>query len=70
MQTHANTVYRNATLFTAENEAVITDGALWVNNGIIRYAGPTAGLPDTPADTTFNDLNGHFLMPLHQLVQL
>ncbi len=63
MQTHANTVYRNATLFTAENEAVITDGALWVNNGIIRYAGPTAGLPDTPADTTFNDLNGHFLMP-------
>jgi imidazolonepropionase-like amidohydrolase len=63
LQTPANTVYRNATLFTAESEAVVTDGALWVSNGIIHYAGPAAGLPDTPADTMFNDLNGNFLMP-------
>ncbi len=63
MQKPSNTVYKNAALFMAENEDVINPGALWVSDGIIKYAGLEEGLPETPADTTFCDLNGKFVMP-------
>ncbi len=63
MSDATNIVYKNARLFTAENENVITQGSLWVSNGVIRYAGAGAELPDVPGETTMHDLDGRFLMP-------
>ncbi len=62
MPTHS-TVYTNATLFTAVDETALPDGAVWVVGDTIKYAGPAAGLPDTPAGTETVNLKGKFLMP-------
>lgn len=66
-----NQVYTNAQLFTATDDTITdagTDagadaGALWIAGDTIRYAGPLAGLPETPPDTARTDLAGKFLMP-------
>ena len=63
MSDATNIVYKNARLFTAENESVITQGSLWVSNGVVKYAGAGAELPDVPDETTMHDLGGRFLMP-------
>ena len=56
-------IFRNATLFTATDEKAIRDGAIWVEDNRIRYAGPVEGMPETPADTIQQDLGGRFVMP-------
>lgn len=58
-----NTVYQNASLFTAIDEDTIADGALWIRDGMIAYAGPTEGLPETPPDTVVVDAKNKFIMP-------
>ena len=58
-----STVYINARLFTATDESVIDSGALWVEDGKIRYAGPVDALPATPPDTEIIDVAGRFVMP-------
>ena len=60
---NTQTLYHNATLFTAESEDVIPAGAVWVEDGWIRYAGPQHSLPDLPSDIERIDLQGKFLMP-------
>lgn len=53
----------NARLFVGENESVIEKGALWVTDGLVRYAGPAAGLPaDAPVAGAL-DADGKFVMP-------
>lgn len=54
---------RNARLFTAIDEQVIEPGAVWIEGDTVRYAGPEAGLPETPADCEVMDLGGKFVMP-------
>ena len=56
-------IFRNATLFKATDEKAIRDGAIWVEDNRIRYAGPVEGMPETPADTIQQDLGGRFVMP-------
>ena len=33
-------VYTHATVFSAVDESVVTDGAVWVRDGLVAYAGP------------------------------
>lgn len=54
---------RNGRLFTAETERVIDGGAVLIEGGRIRYAGPEAGLPAQPAGCEVTDLAGRFVMP-------
>ncbi len=56
-------IIENARLFRAENEEVIDNGAVWVENGRIRFAGPSAALPDTGNEVQRQDAQGRFLMP-------
>ena len=56
-------VISNATVFTATDQAVINNGAVWIDGSTIRYAGPAAGLPPVPPDTTHLDARGGFVMP-------
>ena len=58
-----NTVYRNATLFQADDENVESNASLWVEDGVIRYTGADQGLPALPADVETIDLGGKFIMP-------
>jgi imidazolonepropionase-like amidohydrolase len=56
-------VLTNARVFTATDETVVSDGAVWVSGNTIRYAGPSRGLPQTPADCEAIDVAGRFVMP-------
>jgi len=58
-----DTVFVNTKMFTAKDELVIDDAALWVANGEIRFAGARENLPQTPAETEVIDANGKFMMP-------
>jgi imidazolonepropionase-like amidohydrolase len=56
-------VYTNAALFTATGTGVIDPGAVWIEDGMIRFAGAARELPPTPPHTTVQDVGGRFLMP-------
>lgn len=58
-------VLTHATLFTGVDEHVIEDGAVWVQDGRIRYAGAMQTLPAeaTAADVVPANLSGQFVMP-------
>jgi imidazolonepropionase-like amidohydrolase len=56
-------ILTNARVFTAKDETVIESGAVWVSGNIIRYAGPRARLPATPAACETIDVAGKFVMP-------
>jgi imidazolonepropionase-like amidohydrolase len=56
-------VYSNARVFTAVSESAVENGAVWVADDTIRYAGPMAGLPKVPAGTETIDAGGAFIMP-------
>jgi len=56
-------VLTNARVFTATDETVVSDGAVWVSGNTIRYAGPARGLPQTPADCETIDVASRFVMP-------
>ena len=53
----------HARLFCATDESVIDDGALWVRDGEIRYAGTAAAAPAMPNDIAITDVEGRFVMP-------
>jgi imidazolonepropionase-like amidohydrolase len=56
-------IFKNATLFPATSEESIDRGAIWVQDGRIRYVGTTEALPPTPPDAHVHDLSGKFVMP-------
>ena len=56
-------IFTNATLFTATDENAIEKAAVWIEDNIIKYAGPAADMPDTPKDVVQQDLDGKFVMP-------
>jgi imidazolonepropionase-like amidohydrolase len=58
-----NTVYRNATLFCAEDECVLANASLWVEDELIRYSRPDQGLPELPAEVISVELSNKFIMP-------
>lgn len=60
---HGDTVLSGAALFTAEDESVIDDGAVWVSGETIEFAGPRAALPDAAANAEVVELTDKFVMP-------
>jgi imidazolonepropionase-like amidohydrolase len=56
-------VLSNARVFTAQSEDVIENGAVWVSNGTIRFAGPQHALPAAPPGVEVVDARGKFVMP-------
>lgn len=58
-----NLLFTNARLFTAVDDEVIADGALWVEGNIIRFAGPVGDLGEVPDGVQRVDLGGQFVMP-------
>ncbi len=58
-----DTVYRNASLFPGADEAVIANGALWVQGDTVAFAGPEEQLPELPPDAEIVDAAGSFIMP-------
>ena len=57
------TLITNARLFTAVDEQVVEDGALLIEDGIIKYAGPAAALPEPNNGAAVQDVGGAFVMP-------
>ena len=56
-------VYTHATVFSAVDESVVTDGAVWVRDGLIAYAGSMQTMPDIPKACVRVDATGKFIMP-------
>ncbi len=58
----AEHLFTNATLFLGTQDEAIADGALWVRDGVVEFAGAAADLPQgaTAAPT---DVGGKFIMP-------
>jgi imidazolonepropionase-like amidohydrolase len=61
--TSRSQIFTNARLFTGTGTSVIDPGAVWVEDGLIRFAGPASELPPTPPQATVEDLGGRFVMP-------
>lgn len=57
------TILTNARVFSAIDETVIEDGALWLEGGKIGYAGPAGNLPPAGEKADVIDLAGRFVMP-------
>ena len=58
-----DTVFQNARLFSGTDETVTEDGALWVRDGEVAFAGDQARLPDIPPQANVIDAAGAFIMP-------
>ena len=56
-------IFKNATLFPATSEESIDRGAVWIQDGRIRYVGATEALPPIPSNAHVHDLSGRFIMP-------
>ena len=56
-------VIENANLFTGVDEEVIHNGAVWVSDGIIRFAGHQSSMPPVEDDTEKFDVCEKFVMP-------
>ncbi len=56
-------VIENANLFTGVDEEVIQNGAVWVSEGIIRFAGHQSSMPPVEDDTEKFDACEKFVMP-------
>ena len=56
-------VLSGAQVFTAEDEHVINNGALWVSNDQIKFVGSASDLPSAAADVLRLDVTGKFIMP-------
>jgi imidazolonepropionase-like amidohydrolase len=56
-------LFTNCRLFTGVNEEAISDGSVWVEGNIIRYAGRTSELGSLPDGVRRVDLRGQFVMP-------
>ena len=53
----------NIRLFDGTSDNLIEDSSIWVENNLIRYAGPSKNLKDVPDDVQVIDGNGLFVMP-------
>lgn len=53
----------NARLFVGIDEEVLTDGSVWIDGSIVRYAGPSQDTPTVPEGTAHIDLGNRFVMP-------
>lgn len=62
MTSHSQ-VLTNARLFTATGTDVIEPGAVWIEDGLIRFAGAARALPPTPSGVEVVDVGGRFVMP-------
>lgn len=60
---HQHQLITHARVFTALDETVVNDGAVWIDGSTIRYAGPASTLPTLPAEVTRIDAKGGFVMP-------
>ena len=56
-------IIENARLFTAVDEAVIDDGAVWIEGERVRFAGTRAALPAVGNDVPRQDAEQKFVMP-------
>ncbi|MEQ8484025.1 MAG: amidohydrolase family protein [Pseudomonadales bacterium] len=61
--TSRSQVLTNARLFTATGTDVIEPGAVWIEDGLVRFAGASRELPATPPGVPVTDLGGKFVMP-------
>ena len=61
--TSRSQVLTNARLFTATGTDVIEPGAVWIEDGLVRFAGAARELPATPPGVPVTDLGGKFVMP-------
>jgi imidazolonepropionase-like amidohydrolase len=50
-------------LFCATDEAVVHEGVVWTEDGVIRYAGAAEGLGPAPKQAIVKDVEGRFVMP-------
>ena len=53
----------NIRLFDGTSNNLIEDSSIWVENNLIRYAGPSKNLKNVPDDVQVIDGNGLFVMP-------
>lgn len=53
----------NLQLFKAVDETLLDDGVVWVQDNLIRFAGPAADLEAVPGSVRRIDLGGRFVMP-------
>ena len=53
----------NIRLFSGKTDSLIEDSSIWVEDNIIRYAGPSNKLKDVPDSIQNIDGNGLFVMP-------
>jgi len=58
-----NRILTNGRLFTALDESVIEDGAVWIKDNKIVYAGASSNQPQSGEDSIVHDLKGNFVMP-------
>ncbi len=61
--TTRNLLIHNLKLFTATDETVIADAALWIEGDTVRYAGKASTLPTLHANCERFDAGGRFVMP-------
>ena len=53
----------NIRLFSGKTDSLIEDSSIWIEDNIIRYAGPSNKLKDVPDSIQNIDGNGLFVMP-------
>ena len=53
----------NIRLFDGTSDELIDDSSIWIENNLIRYAGPSKNLKDIPDNIQTIDGNGLFVMP-------
>ena len=53
----------NIRLFSGKTDTLIEDSSIWIENNIIRFAGPSNKLKDVPDNIQNIDGNGLFVMP-------
>ena len=53
----------NIRLFDGTGDKLIEDSSIWIENNLIRYAGPSKNLEDIPDNIQTIDGNGLFVMP-------
>ena len=60
---HGITVIRNGLMIDGTGAAPLADATLIANNGLIDYAGPSAGAPATPPEAKIIDANSGTILP-------
>ena len=53
----------NIKLFDGTSDNLIEDSSIWVEDNLIRYAGPSKKLRDVPDNIQTIDGNGLFILP-------